>query len=141
MGPTTCLVRHCSPAGKRWRTERGDGPVTAAIILPILLTVTFALVQTGLYYHARNVISAATQVGVEDARTVGGSAAAGQASASRYINEVAPDLLDDVNVTSSRDSGSARVAATGHAPSLVPGWNLPLLEAEAVAPIEEVTRP
>lgn len=125
----------------RWRDERGEGAVSAAIIAPIIITTTFGLIQAGMYYHARNVVSSAAQVGVEDARAYGASAGAGQSSAQHYLDEVAPTLLEEVSVSSSRGGGTARVSITASAPSLVPGISLPRLNAEAVSPVEEVTRP
>lgn len=136
------LLSPCRRALRAWRQgERGDGPVSAAIIVPIILTITFTVIQVGMYYHARNVVAAAAQVGVEDARAYGASSGAGQSSAQRYLTEVAPTLLEGTSVTSTRSGSTARVSITASSPSLVPGVPMPKVTAEAVAPVEELTRP
>lgn len=60
--------------------ERGDGPVSAAIIAPVFLAVVLLAVQAGLWGHARTVASAAAQVGALSARGVQASASADTAA-------------------------------------------------------------
>lgn len=120
--------------------ERGDGPASAAVIAPVVLLLTFVIIQAGLYGHARAVASGAAQVGVEAARTMDSDGGAGQAAALSNIQQVAPGLLRGVSVSVSRgDLVTARV--TADAPSLVPGFPMPRIDVVAAGPAERITQP
>lgn len=136
------LLRRCSQCPptlvRALRGDRGDGPVSAAILVSVLLTLVFAIVQTGLAFHARNVAASGAQVGYEQTRTFDGSATQGEAAARDYLAEVAPDLPSQVSA--SRTTDTARVKVSVEAVRIVP-FPLPTVTAHADGPVERVTQP
>lgn len=122
-------------AARRRDPERGDGPVSAAVIAPVFLAVIFLAVQAGLWGHARTVASAAAQVGAVSARGMNATAEAG-AAARAYLAQTSGGL-SDVTVTAAR-SDQVTVTVTGTAPTLVPGVRL-RVDATSSVPVERLT--
>lgn len=136
------LLRRCSQCpptlARALRSERGDGPVSAAILAPVVLLLVFAVIQSGLAFHARNIAASGAQVGYERTRSFDGSEAEGQAAARSYIAEVAPNM--DAQVTASRTPDTARVEVSVEMARIVP-FPLPEVTAHADGPVERVTQP
>lgn len=119
--------------------ERGSAEVlTAAIVIPVLMfTLIFAIIQTGLWFHARNVATSAAQVSVEAARTYDGSAGAGQAAGAAYLSNNAG--LDAAAVQVSRGGTEATAVVTGDMTRIVPLVPLPGIRVSASATVERLT--
>lgn len=115
--------------------ERGDGPVSAAVIAPVFLAVVLLAVQAGLWGHARTVASAAAQVGALSARGVQASASADTA-ARAYLAQTSGGL-SEVTVTATRGD-QVSVTVTGTAPTLVPGVRL-TVDATSSVPVDRLT--
>ncbi|WP_114906788.1 TadE family protein [Ornithinimicrobium murale] len=129
-----------SVLGGSWPSkDRGSAEVlTAAIVIPVLMfTLIFAIIQTGLWFHARNVATSATQVSVEAARTYDGSAGAGQAAGSSYLSN--NPGLDHAAVQVDRTGAVATAVVTGEMTRIVPLIPLPEIRVRASAPVERLT--
>lgn len=122
-------------AARRHDPERGDGPVSAAVIAPVFLAVLFLAIQAGLWGHARTVASAAAQVGAVSARGLNATTEAG-AAARAYLAQTGGGL-SDVTVTAAR-ADQVTVTVTGTAPTLVPGVTL-RVDATSTAPVDRLT--
>ncbi len=107
---------------QRLRGDRGDANTVQQVLLfPVLLLFFFALVQGGLYWHARNMALTAAESGVREGR-IAGSAAVGVAAAQDYLDQVANETFAGVAVSSAGStSAEVQLTVTGTVPSLFPG--------------------
>jgi len=138
MEPHQMLI--ASPRPSRWRAERGSTVVETAILAPVLVFVTFLVFQTAFYYHDRNIVSSAAQVGVEAARVEGAGPAAGQQAASSFLAQAAPNLRG-TSVSASSNGSTVTVVVTANATALVPLVSPPPVRITATGPIEAVSSP
>lgn len=114
--------------------ERGASSVEAALILPALLLVFFAVVHGAAFLHAGNIAQATAQAAYEEARLFDGSAGAG-AAAGYATSAASGGGLENVVVLVDRGTESVTVTVTGQAPMLIPG--LPLeVERTITGPAE-----
>ena len=120
---------------RRLRDERGDATVEAVLAVPVLLLLVLLVIQFGLYYHAAHTAEAAAQEGARAARVEGASAADGEDRARTFMADAAPTLVDDVTITATRDTDTARVEVRGVVHAIVPGLNL-TVHADAESPVE-----
>lgn len=127
------------PGELRRARERGSAEVlTAAIVIPVLMfTLIFAVIQVGLWFHARNIATSAAQVSVEAARTYNGTAGAGQAAGYSYLADNAG--LDSPGVSVSRTGTQATAEVTGRMTRVVVLIPLPEIRVSATAPVERLT--
>ena len=119
----------------RLRGDRGDATVEAVLTVPVLLLMIMIVIQFGLWYHASHTLEAAAQEGVRAARVEGGRASDGQDRTEQFVRYATPTLVQDVQVTATRDDQIARVEVQGSVHSLVPGLTLSV-RAEAQSPVE-----
>lgn len=124
----------------RRRDERGSLAVETAILAPVVIAVTFLIFQSALYYHDRNIVSSAAQVGVEAARVEGSSPGMGEAAAYAFLTQAAPGLRG-TGVTASSNGSTVTVVVTADATQLVPLIAPPQVRISATGPIERVTQP
>ena len=120
--------------------ERGLITLEIAILFPVLLAVIVAIVQYGLWYHARSLALAAAQQGVTAARTYTAEPAAGTQAAREFLESHAADTLTAVTITiATAGPGQVGVQVSGRAMSIVPG--IPGLDVtqSAAGPIERFT--
>lgn len=120
--------------------ERGLITLEIAILFPVLLAVIVAIVQYGLWYHARSLALAAAQQGVTAARTYTAEPAAGTQAAREFLDTHAADTLTSVTITTATAGpGQVGVQVSGRAMSIVPG--IPGLDVtqSAAGPIERFT--
>ena len=103
--------------------DRGASSVEAAIILPALLLLFFAVVHGAAFLHAGNIAQASAQAAYEEARLFDGTAAQGVA-AGQAAGAASGGGLENVTVTVDRGTETVTVTVTGRAPMLIPG--LPL---------------
>ena len=120
---------------RRLRDERGDATVEAVLAVPVLLLLVLLVIQFGLYSHAAHTAEAAAQEGARAARVEGASAADGEDRARTFMADAAPALVDDVTITATRDTDTARVEVRGVVHAIVPGLNL-TVHADAESPVE-----
>src|SRR6266540_7508509 len=104
--------------------ERGVTSAELVIVTPVLLTLILLVVQVGLYFHASHIALAAAEEGARSARSLHGSATAGQARARRFVDALGSGLIRSPVVTASRTPTTARVEVRGQVAGVVPGLRL-----------------
>ncbi|MCE0485487.1 TadE/TadG family type IV pilus assembly protein [Ornithinimicrobium sediminis] len=108
------------------------------VLLPLVFLLLFAMVQGGLWFHARAVALAAAQEGARVAAAEDSSAGAGIAAASSFVADAGSGVVLNVAVSGSRTVTSATVTVTGHAQSLIPFLD-PAVAQSASFPTERIT--
>jgi Flp pilus assembly protein TadG len=96
---------------RRSQDDRGSASIELVILLPAMFAVMFLGMQAALYYHARNVATAAASEGarvaaVENARTFDGISAA-----SRFVADAGGDRVL-AGLAVSGDRSPSRVVIT-----------------------------
>lgn len=128
------------PGHRRLRGDDGSVSVEIAILFPALLLLITAIVQYGLWFHARSVALAAAQEGVIAAASYQASPGSGAERARAFLDAHAADTLLEPRITQSAPvPGQVAVEITGRAVSLVPGMPGPAVAQSAHAPIERFT--
>jgi len=120
--------------------QRGSVTIEVVVLFPVLLVMVIAIVQYGLWYHARTLALAAAQQGVTAARTYTAEPAAGTQAAREFLDSHAADTLTAVTITTATAGpGQVGVQVSGRAMSIVPG--IPGLDVtqSAAGPIERFT--
>lgn len=106
-----------------------------AIITPILFAFIFVAIQTGLWFHARNVATSAAQLAVQQTAAYNGSSSSGQQAAYDYLASTGG--LSNYHVSAERAELST-VIITGSSPQLLPGLPTPSISVRAAAPLERL---
>ena len=122
--------------------RRDDGSVSLelSILFPVLLLVVVALLQYGLWFHARTLAQAAAAEGVATARSYGATLDAGRDRAQVFLADHADDLvLDPVVTASAASAGHVEVQVRGHSLSLLPFVAGPVVVQSAQGPVERFT--
>ena len=116
--------------------RQGEDGMTATqvtILMPVLLFWIMLIVQYGLWYHAKEVASAAAAEAVDVAQTPTGTAMAGEDAAGTFL--AGAGNLSSVTVTVDRDLERVVAEVRGAAPRLVPGFSWSVT-ARSEAPVE-----
>lgn len=121
-------------SGGRGRREQGSIAVEAAVVLPALLLFTMLIVQVGMFLHARAVAASAARQGLDAARVVEGSEAAGTAASLAFL-EQAHSGIEAPSVVVERGPEEVTVTISGEVMSLVPAWS-PVVTVTISAPTE-----
>lgn len=129
----------------RKHTPQLDDPdagsvIETAILIPVLLLIIFGIIQTALFYNARNVASTAAQAAVRYAAPQNATAGQGQSAALQLIHDGAGKSLVATSVKVSRGQDTVNVTVTGRVASLIPFVSFPPIHAQAQGPVERVTR-
>ncbi len=120
--------------------ERGSASVEIAILFPVVLLVITAVVQYGLWFHARSLALAAAQEGVTAARVYGADPDAGPQRAAAFARDHAADTLTDIAVRATTPSvGRVGIEVTGKALTIVPGLPAMAVTQHAEGPVERFT--
>lgn len=122
------------------RGEQGSATLPLVLVTPAMLVLILGGVQLGLWMHLQHVVTAAAQEGLVAARVEGGSPAAGEARADRFLTELAPPLLRDRRVSSQPLGDDARVEVSGTVAQVIPGLQL-RVRAVSQGPIERFRAP
>jgi Flp pilus assembly protein TadG len=126
---------------------RGDAGATTEFVLvtPAFLFTIMVIVQAGLYFHAVSVASAAAQDGARAASVQGGTIAGGETTAGDLIADLAPKLLQDVDVQGRalHDGEVVRMTVDAEVVSMftVPGGGIDLSVHESSERTRERFRP
>lgn len=123
----------------RLGADDGSATLEAAIIAPVLLFATMALIQAVLYFLASTSVTNAAQIALESSRAEAATAANGQQAAQTYLAD--QSMVTNTTVSVERGAERVEVNATGTAPSLVPFLTLPAVESTIEGPVERVTAP
>ncbi len=125
----------------RGERERGSVSLELAILFPVVLLLVFAIVEYGLWFHARSLALVAAQEGVTAARIYQADPGAGTARARAFLDEHADDgTLSDITVTTTSAAGQqVRIEVQGRSLSVLPGAPGILVTQFAEGPIERFT--
>lgn len=104
-----------------------------AILMPVLLLWLMLIVQYGLWFHAKQVASAAAAEAVDAAQVPGGTAGEGEQAARSFLSQ--SGNLDRIDVSVQRGAGTVNVEITGEAPQFVPGFSWSVTTT-AASPVE-----
>ncbi|MGX1487797.1 TadE family protein [Streptomyces tendae] len=132
IGPTLWRTR-------RWREDRGDASIQMAIVFPIVLLATVAVVQASLWYYARQIALTAAREGLTAARTYQSTPTEGAARAQEVLARTAGDSLTGYSVFVSSDGQRVRVEVSGTALSMIPGLSGLQITQSASGPVERWT--
>ncbi|WP_079076705.1 TadE family protein [Streptomyces europaeiscabiei] len=122
--------------GPRWRDDRGEASIQMAIVYPFVLLLTIAVVQTSMWYYARQIALTAAREGVTAARSYQGTPGDGVAQAREVLGRTAGDSLSASTVTASSDGQRVRVQVSGTALSMIPGVSGLQITQSASGPVE-----
>ena len=142
-GPTGKPV---GPAGGFRARDHGASPIELAILLPGIVVLLFASIQTAVYFLARSEALAAAQEGVTAQRAYGAptcangsSACIGAQHANTFIDQSQGWLTGGVP-TVTTDATTVTVVVSGTTLSLIPGVDWTVTQT-AHGGIERVTPP
>jgi Flp pilus assembly protein TadG len=126
----------------RFRNERGVATLEIAILFPLVLLITFGVIEGALWYYARNVALAAAEEGVRVASADKGSLSAGIAKATDFATRAGSDGFFTLSGTpiAAGDTETVIITVKGQSMSLIGGWSHEV-SATASAPIERFTSP
>lgn len=124
---------------RRLKSDRGTSAVELAFLAPGLLVLTMLIVQTAIWFHARQVAQAAAEQGARATRAYQGTESKGEQVTLQYFNK-----LDGSRVTQGTPSVSARIGATSATVTLrtksvkvIPFFGSWPVEVTAGGPIEK----
>lgn len=128
------------PRARHIAEDAGSASVEIAILFPVVLLVVTAIVQYGLWFHARSIALAAAQEGVTAARLYEAGPTAGPERARAFVEAHGSDSLSDV-VASATSPGPEQIGVqvTGRALSILPGVAGLTVTQSAEGPIERFT--
>lgn len=122
---------------KQQDQQRGSVTLEYVIGFPVLLIVLFGAVQTGLYFHTRNIAITAAQEGARTAAMYDSSANAGKTAAEQLL---AHSGTQNATVSVDRSETVVNVIVEVASPNILDGL-LPTLTIQQTAsmPTERVT--
>ncbi len=119
------------------RDDQGALTLGYVAVLPFVFLLIMVVLQTALWFLAREAVLAAARQGADAARVVGARDSAGSAAALSFVHQAGRGYLDDP-AARVRVSGAGTVSVTveGRVPSFVPGLVVHVSET-VQAPVEE----
>ena len=127
--------------GRRWRDDRGDTSIQMAIIFPLVLLATIAVIQASMWYYARQIALTAAREGATAARAYQSSPAEGAAQARNVLGRTAGDSLRGYSVLASSNGARVQVQVSGTALSMIPGVSGLKITQSASGTVERWTVP
>jgi Flp pilus assembly protein TadG len=118
---------------RRGHGSRGE-VTTAVVLLPLVVTMVFLVIQAALVYHARSIVAAAAEDAARAAQVEGGSAAEGRAVARAVLGGSA-GLIPRPSVSIERDATDVHVSVSARVRGPIP-WLHPTVTASAGGPVE-----
>lgn len=125
--------------GPRWGDDRGDASLQMAIVFPVVLLTTIAVIQASMWYYAREIALTAAREGLTAARAYQASPADGTARAQEVLGRSAGDSLRGYGVSASNDGQRVRIQVSGTALSMIPGLSGLKITQSASGPVERWT--
>ncbi len=102
------------------RGERGSASVEFLLMVPILLLITFLIVQWAIHLNANQIVQTAARQGAVAAAAWNGTPADASTTAQDYLNSMGKDLQDP-QVTVSETPTTVTVTVSGNTMEFVPG--------------------
>ncbi|MCL2466966.1 MAG: pilus assembly protein [Micrococcales bacterium] len=127
-----------TPSGRR--CDEGSAAVEAAILFPAVLVLVMAVIQAGVYYHARDAARWAANGGAVAGAVHGGAAAEAEAR-DRIERAGGSSLLEDAAVSASDTGTDVTVTVRGTAKTFVPGLPPLTVTQTVTTPVERFTAP
>lgn len=123
-----------SPRGGSEASESGSVTLELVIAAPLLVLLVSLLLQLGVLYHSENVLTAAAQAGVQEARTEAGTTGAGNQAAMNFMKVAAPDFIvkPSAKTELKDDETTVTVEVAGDAYAVLP-WMRVHVTARATA--------
>jgi Flp pilus assembly protein TadG len=121
------------PEHRRCRGDRGD-VVGTVILLPVVVTMVFLVIQAALVYHARSVVAAAAEDAARVAQAEGGTEGEARAVAFEVLAG-SSGLVPSPAVTVERTATAVDVRVTGIVRGPIP-WLHPTVTAHAGGAVE-----
>ena len=118
------------------RTEHGSTTVEVAVLLPLMMLLLMVIVQTGIWFHTRAVMTTAANKGLDAARVDDGTNADGRQATEDFLSHAG--ALRDHTVNVQRHGDTASVTVSGGVLSLLFGAPLEVT-VTVEAPIEQVS--
>lgn len=120
-------------AARRRRSERGDATATAVSVIPIVMLMCFAIVQTAVGWYAQTALNAAAQDGLRSAQTNPTADPTNTAIVSAQLNA---NFINNLKATTATPAiGRLSVTVTGNVAGLFPGLTRTLI-AKASGSVE-----
>ncbi|MGH9187784.1 MAG: TadE/TadG family type IV pilus assembly protein [Acidimicrobiales bacterium] len=116
--------------------DRGATAIEFVILVPVMVLLLMVVVQFGVYFHTRAVVTTAARHGVDDVRVLNGTADAATATTNQFLDQTA-GALRNRSVTVDRNAAEATVTVTGDVLSLIPFVSFPV-EVSVDAPVERI---
>ncbi|WP_114905374.1 TadE family protein [Ornithinimicrobium murale] len=121
------------------RRDAGAASVEMVVLASFLFMFTFAVVQGGLWFHARSVALGAAQEGARVAAAESSSGGAGAAAAADFVADAGGGgVLLGAATSGTRTATTATVVVTGQSQSIVFFWD-PTIVQTASVPVERIT--
>jgi hypothetical protein len=120
----------------RSRTDAGSSIVEAVIVIPVVMLLLLVGVQFALCMHAVQVVQLAASEGDRSARSLGGGAAVGVASAQAVVDGPGSDVTSPAISVDLLPGDAALLRVSGTATSVVPGLKFGV-SASDVGPVQE----
>lgn len=100
------------------RREDGSSTTELVLLMPVMLFAVMLIVQTGLYFHARQVVEAAAQEALEAAQGETATQDFGMQTADTFLAEAGG--VRDAIVEVTRNGTQVSVSVTAAAPNVLP---------------------
>jgi len=133
------MIRRAFRGRVRGSGDEGISTVEAAILFPVVILLMLAMLQAGIWYHARTAALAAAQEGGRAATAAGGTVDDATAAAQHFLASKAGGEVHGASVEVSASDQTVTVVVKGTSTSLVPGWK-PQVTATTKTPVERLTR-
>lgn len=124
-----------APRSRRLRGDRGD-VIPSIVVLPVLLIMMLLVVQAGLAYHARSVMSTAAQDGAALAAASDSSPGAGQALTDQLIADAVGGLITNYSSAPGSNGTEITITVSANATKVFPLFPTLTLSAAGSATIE-----
>ena len=117
------------------RRDRGEVTVTT-ILMPVIVMATMFVVQVGLAYHTRQVVSGAVQDGAATGAMVGSQPEDGATTAQSLIDAAAGNLVTNSSTSATRTGDVVTVSASATVVRVFPLFPTFTVSADSSATVE-----
>lgn len=128
---------------RRPLSERGTSSVELALLGPAILLLTLLIVQTAVYFHARQVAQAAVEQGARATRAYQGTEAEGRQVTNIYFSRLGGPRVTQGSPSVGANIGAtdARVTLSTRSVEVIPFFGDWPINVTAAGPIEKFQPP
>lgn len=113
--------------------DEGSSTTELVLLMPAVLLAVLVSVQVALFFHARQVVEAAAQEGLEAAQAEAATADVGRVEAESFLGDAGG--IREAVVAVTRTASEVVVQVRGAAPNVLP-FSVWTVEASATGPVE-----